>query len=170
MTQETTTKNYIDITNELLKNKILDTQKIIDSYFYISHTKIYIVDRKKVVLDYSYDELKTAYWLIYTFGGEIYMNPRVNVPNGVKTADYWWRGEYWDLKMPKGSSKRTIENLIKNSKEQSKNFIIDISKSKLKIIDSKEQIENIYNNTSRLWIDKIILKKNNKLIKIYKRK
>lgn len=171
MTQKLITRKYIDVTNEYLKKSTPNSHTIIDSYFYISNDKIYIVDgTKKVILDYSKKELEIAIWVENIFGGEFYMNPKVNIPDGVKTADYWWNDEYWDLKMPIGSSRRTIENMIKNSKEQAKNFIIDISNSKLTIYEAKHQIENMYNNDARKWINKIILKKDSKLIIIYKRK
>nr|MBP3259052.1 hypothetical protein [Bacilli bacterium] len=171
MTQNLIKKKYIDVTIDYLKNAIPNSHTIVNSYFYISNDNIYIVDgTKKVILDYSDKELEIAIWIETIIGGEFYMNPKVNIPDGIKTADYWWNGEYWDLKMPIGSSRRTIENMIKDSKEQSKNFIIDISNSKLTINEAKYQIKNIYNNAARKWINKIILKKGSKLIAIYKRK
>ncbi len=33
------------------------------------------------------------------------MLPRVNYPEGIKTADYLFRGEYWDLKEIYGNGK-----------------------------------------------------------------
>ena len=161
---------YIDVTKEWLDNVIPNSHKVMDSYYYISEDKVYIVDgSKKVVLDYSLKELEVAIWIENTFGGEIYMKPRVNVPEGIKTADYWWNGEYWDLKSPKGSSERTIENLLKDKKNQTRNFIIDITNAALLIKDVNRQIENIFKSKSRSWINIIILKKDN-YVKIYKRK
>lgn len=141
MTQ--TLYDYVDITDELIKNAKPNSHKVLNSYFYIGLSAIYIVDGKKVVLDYSKKELEVAKWIENTFGGELYMNPRVNSPDGVKTADYWWDGEYWDLKVPIGNSKRTIENIIKDSKDQARNFIIDISFSSINLEEAIRQISYI---------------------------
>lgn len=52
----------------------------------------------------------------------------------------------------------------------SNNFIFDISKSKIETNEAIQQIENIYSNPYRSWIDKIILIKENRVLKVYKRK
>ena len=102
------------------------------------------------------------------------MNPRVNIPKRVKTADYWWNGEYWDLKELKTatSKKRAVDNLIKDSKEQSHNFIIDITNSTMLIQNIVVQIKKIFDktNTNRSWVNKVIIKKDSKVIAVYIRK
>ena len=167
--------NYIDITKELIEKATPNSHKVLDSYFYISKDKIYIVDgSKNVVLDYSLKELEVANWIENTFGGEIYMKPRVNSPNNIKTADYWWNGEYWDLKELKDSKSlmRAIDNAIKKCEKQSHNFIIDITDCKIPIHYIIKQAENIFKDGAcrRIWVNKIIIKKDNILIKAYKKR
>ena len=174
MTQKTLEKDYINVTDEWIKDSKPNSHKIIDSYFYISNNKIYIVDGKKVVLDYSLRELEVAQWLEDKFGGEIYMNPRVNFPKNIKTADYWWNGEYWDLKEIRDSTslKRAIDNAIKDCREQSHNFIIDITGTSIPTENIIVQIEKLFyiKNSNRKWVNKIIVKKHNSVIAIYIRK
>ncbi len=172
MTQSTLIKNisYIDVTTNWLKEKT-ENGKVLNSYYYITNNKIYIVDgSKKVQLNYSEKEYKVAKWLVNTFGGTLYMKPRVNQPEGIKTADYFWKGEYWDLKKITSPGKNVFDNRLNNYKKQSKNFIFDISNNPLSIKEIKRQINNIYNSDNRVWIKKIIVKKHNKVLAVYERK
>lgn len=59
--------------------------------------------------------------------GKIYMLPRVNKPDGIKTADYLWDNEKWDLKIISTSGRKVIDNRLNGRKAQSTNIIIDIS-------------------------------------------
>ncbi len=133
----------------------------------------YYVDGKNVVLDYTKSELEMAKWLVSIFGGIIYLLPRVNYPKNIKTADYLWNNEFWDLKELKKnaiSKKRAIDNLVKNYKSQSNNFIIDITESILSNEIIVNQIFKIYDDKQRNWINIIILIKNYQIILILKRK
>ena len=113
---------------------------------------------KNVILDYSEEEFEIAEWLENTFGGKIYMLPRVNIPEGIKTADYLFDGEYWDLKKIFGNGKHCIDSSIKKKCNQAHNFIIDISESKISYNQALNQIKRIYENKDRTWINRIILK------------
>lgn len=98
------------------------------------------------------------------------MLPRVNNPDGIQTADYLFRGEEWDLKIPRGTGKRMIEDLIKKKRNQAHNFVFDISRTKLSKQLLFNQIYKIYNSETTMWVDKIIIKENDNLIIIYERK
>lgn len=98
------------------------------------------------------------------------MCPRVNVPESIKTADYYWNKEYWDLKEIKGNSKRSVDNKIKYQKNQCANFIIDNSKYLITNNEAIKQIKKIFNDPKRKWIKKMILIENDKLICYFKRK
>ena len=74
------------------------------------------------------------------------------------TADYLFRDEYWDLKNVIGDRKRVIEDLIKNKKRQSLNFIIDITDSKISDIDLMRQINKLFVSKTTNWVKNIIVK------------
>ena len=99
------------------------------------------------------------------------MNPKVSEPESVKVPDYYYKNMRLDLKEINGNGKNTIDTAIKNKKEQADNFILDIQ-NKCKLDDKEiiEQVQNIYNSKNRGWVNMIIIKRNNDLIKIYKRK
>lgn len=168
-----TKKNYhFEIIKECSKRDYLNNTKVKEQ-LYFDYKKIrYFVDNKNVVLDYSKKELEIAKLLQNTFGGEIFMLPRINIPKEIKTADYLWNNEYWDLKVLKEavSQNRAIDNVIKNAKEQANNFIIDITSTKIKRELILKQIGNLYLSQERKWINKVILIDKNKIIKIYSRK
>ena len=159
-----------DITDKILNNDILFGIVFDAKYFKLSDTRKYYVDNKNVVLDYSKKEYDIAIWLAKKFGGKIYMLPRINNPKGIQTADYLWNGELWDLKTIIGNNISTIDRAINGKKKQANNFIIDISYSKMTTEDAIKNIKIIYSSRYRYWVNKIMLIKHNKLIKIYKRK
>ena len=122
------------------------------------------------MLDYSTKEKEVAEWLEKTFGGKIYLLPRINKPEGIKTADFLFRNEKWDLKEIHGRGKRIIEDTVKNKKQQAHNFIFDISKTDIKKEDLFKQFEKLYTSKSTNWINKIIIKEKEKLIFVFERK
>ena len=164
-------KNYRNITKSFMKKSTPNSRKIKDAeYFEDAKGNKYYVDGKNVVLDYSESEKNVANWLKETFGGEIYMLPRINIPEGIQTADYLFRGEKWDLKEIKSTGKNVLDNRVNGLKKQANNFIFDISNTTISIKEIKNQIDKLYESPNRKWINKIMLIKNQKLICIYIRK
>ena len=163
-------ENYTDVTNEWIINAKPNTHIVKDRKYFEHNGIKYKVDNKNIVLDYSNNEKEVAIWLENTFGGEIYMLPRINKPDGIQTADYLFRGEYWDLKKITGKGKNTLDSAINKKKSRSNNFIFDISNSEITLEAIDKQLSSIYENKYRKWIDKIIVKQNNNVIVINKRK
>ena len=91
-------KHFIDVTKICLDNAKPNSHKVIDLNYWIINNKKYKVDNKNIVLYYSKVEKECALWLANTFGGEIFMCPRVNKPEGIKTPDFIWNNERWNLK------------------------------------------------------------------------
>lgn len=165
--------NYIDVTDDWLKNATPNSHKVLDRNYYEYNGKIYKVeeDNKNVILDYTQDEKETAQWIENVFGGEIYMNPKVNFPKNIETADYLWNKELWDKKgMKKSTSvKRSFDNAIKSHRNQTHNFIIDLTGSNLNDEIIVNQVYNAFTKDSkfyRKWLEKVIIKRDNKLVKI----
>lgn len=162
--------NFIDITDDWIKNASPNSHKV-KELGYFKHADVkYEVDGKNVLFDYNIREREVAEWLENNLGGELYMVPRVNKPDGISTPDYLFRNEYWDLKEITGNGKNTIDSLLKKQKNQSLNFIIDLSNTKMPVQEAIRQIEKVYKKKDRRWIEKIILKNKEDLIKIYKKR
>lgn len=131
----------------------------------------YTVDGHNVVLDYSAHEKEIAELLEKEFGGELYMVPRVNNPQGISTPDYLFRGKGYDLKtLSKEAGENTIINRIKKARKQSKNFILDLTNAK-KITDSvlKSQIQRIYKDKETAFVDTIIVIRNGNIVVVVKK-
>jgi len=163
--------NYKDVTNDWIKNR-KNYKSIKDATYYEHNGTKYYVDGKKVVLDYSEKEKEVALWLVNTFGGKIFMLPRINNPQNIETPDYLWNNARWDLKTLSKkaiSKKRAIDNIIKTAKNQTDNIILDITNTNLPKNNILKQIKKIYKTTGRSWVDTIIVIKNYKLIKIFER-
>ncbi len=87
------------------------------------------------------------------------MLPRINSPKGIKTADYLFRNEYWDLKTINGKSKQVLYHAIYKKNTQSSNFIFNVTSSELDINELQNQIYNLYHRKDTEFLQKIILKK-----------
>lgn len=167
--KEVANLEYVDVTEQVL-NKEKKRYKIVKQNYYIDEFgNKYIVDNKYIIFELSEREIEVANILGELYGGEIRLVPRINKPLGIKTPDYIIKCEKFDLKEITGHGKYTIQGNIKGKSKQSNNFVIDITKSKLCPEEIKDQLERIYNSKHYLWLDKIILIKNNAIIKIYKR-
>lgn len=159
---------HIDITKEWINSATPNSNKVLDLNYYVHEGIKYSVDGKYIVLDYSKKEKEIAVWLEKNFGGEIYMIPRINIPENIKTPDYIFKGEKRDLKVINGKSNQVFYHAIYNKSNQSNNFIFDITNSSLTLEQSKILITKLYCRTDVPFIDKILLKKENSFF-IYKK-
>ena len=161
--------NYIDVTKEWISNANPNSHEIKELDYWIINNKKRKVDGKNILLDYSKSELECAKWLESTFGGEIFMCPRVNIPEGIRTPDFMWNNEYWDLKEIKTFGKRTFDNRINGTKLQANNYVIDINKNKISNNQAVNYFKKMFDSKDRNWVNLIIIKRNNELIAILKR-
>ena len=154
-------KIFKDDTKEWLENSTPNSHKIKIQNYITKDDITYVVDGKNVTFDITNKELKIATWIERKFGGSIFLLPKVNYPKKIQTADYLFRGEYWDLKEITGNGKHTIDSNIKGKKKQAHNFIIDITNSEMSLSEAIKQIKIILLSEDRKWVNKIILKKCN---------
>lgn len=171
--KETKQINYLNVTNEWLTNAKPNSHKIKFSKYYVYNNIKYKVDGKHIVLDYSNKEKNIALWLEKKFGGKIYILPKINYPKNIKTPDYLFRNEKWDLKTmtEKAVSKtRAVDNIIKSSKFQTDNIILDITNTTIDKSNIIKQVKKVFSTSGREWLKVIIVIDNYNLIGIYKRK
>ena len=139
--------------------------------YYKDNERTYIVDGHNVVYKHDEREIEVARLLNKTFGGNIKILPNVNFPQGIKSPDYLFKGERTDLKrITSKRAKDCVKTALKNKEKQANNFIIDNTAQNVSDVDILKQIDDIFNSKGFLWIDKIYLLKDDKFIKIFKRK
>ncbi len=161
---------YKDITKEWLDNKT-DDGVTKNAKSIVLNNKEYFVNAKNKII-HKNNEVAIAELTVQTFGGELQHLPDITEDDGIRCGDCFYKNEIWDIKelgLNAMSKTRAIDNLMKSSKGQSNNFIIDITRSKLDRKNILGQIEKIYSTKNRDWIDKIIVFDNNKLLKVTKR-
>lgn len=163
--------NYADATALWRKNATPNSHIVQDLQEYTANGTTYKVDGHNVVLDYKPHEKEIAELLEKEFGGELYMVPRVNNPQGVSTPDYLFRGKGYDLKtLGREASENTIINRIKKAKKQSKNFVFDLTDAK-EITDAvlNAQIKRIYADKETAFVNTIIVVRNGKVVVVVKK-
>lgn len=162
---------YIDVTELWRKDATPNSHTVQGLRSFTRNGATYTVDGHNIVLDYSPHEKEIAELLEKEFGGELYMVPRVNNPQGISTPDYLFRGKGYDLKtLSKEAGENTIINRIKKARKQSKNFILDLTNAK-KITDSvlKSQIQRIYEDKETAFVDTIIVIRNGNIVVVVKK-
>lgn len=162
-------QGFEDVTDEWKKTATPNSHDVEEIYKYKIKDSVFTVDGKNVLLDYSDKERRIAELLKEELGGKISLVPRVLNPQGISTPDYIFRDEAFDLKELSGTSKNLVYNAIAKKKKQASNFILDISKSPLDENEITRQIEEVYWSRHTMFIQKIIVIKDEKIRKIYKR-
>lgn len=165
-----TQQRYMDVTEKWREEATPDRHIVQDLQEYTVNGVTYKVDGHNVVLDYSPHEKEIAELLEKEFGGELYMVPRVNNPQGVSTPDYLFRGKKYDLKtLGENAGPNTMFNRVKKAKEQSQSFIIDVTNAKIEKSAIFSQIKKIYQRKDTEWVDEIFIVENKEVVNIFKR-
>lgn len=163
--------HFADVTNNWYQDAIPGSHEIKDLQDLTIDGVTYKVDGHNVVLSYSQHEKEIADLLEKEVGGELYMVPRVNYPQGISTPDYIFHGKEYDLKtIGATTGKNPIVNRIKKAKRQADNFILDVSKSSLSDSELDEQLKKIFTDTETRFVKEIVVVKDGKIIKVLKRK
>ena len=164
-------ERYADVTRAWREAATPNSHVVQDLQEYAVNGVTYKVDGHNVVLDYSPHEKEIAELLEKEFGGELYMIPRVNSPQGVSTPDYLFRGVGYDLKtLGDKAGPDTMFQRIRKAKRQSRNFVVDISNAKLDKETIDKQIKKIFLNNNTAFVDTLIIVKNGAIEKIIKKR
>ena len=159
---------------EITKDWIEATQDkkgfILEKTSYIVSGVTYVVDGVHVLLKPSEQERKVAEILSTKYGKTVELIPQVVYPQGIQTPDYLIDGERFDLKTPTGKGKNLLYGLIAKKKEQSHNFIIDITNCLLSMEELERQAEQLYGSWRVGFLEKLIFMKNDVILKVLSRK
>ena len=162
--------NYIDATEKWAEKQNPGSNRAADLQEFTAGDTTYAVDGKHVLLDYTDHEKRIADAIAETYGKDVQMVPRVVYPQNIQTPDYLIDGAAYDLKTPTGNGKNTLYGLVKSKKRQANNFVICIDKTALSLSEIERQIEGIYDSDHTRFVDTILLLKEDRIIKAYKRK
>lgn len=165
------TFGHRDVTNDWLKQTIPNSHPVRDIESFTQDGVTYIVDGEKVKFKYDAHEKKIAELLQRELGGEIGMMPKVDDPQHVRTPDYIFRGERYDLKtMRRSESRNAVYNRVNEAQNQAASFVLDITGNPLGREEIIRQAELIFRDYNTRGVKRIILIEDEVIIKILERK
>ena len=162
-------KKYLKASEQVRDDVQKTKADVVDLNEYTVGENTYKVDGKHVVLDNTEHEKEVAALLSTELKKQVKMVPRVVFPKGVSTPDYLISNEKYDLKEPTGSGKNVLYNMVHKKKNQANNFVFDISNCPLDYETIKKQVDELYSSANTAFIDKVIIIKDGKIMKKYKR-
>ena len=171
---------YVDITNETLKNANPNYSKIDELFEYQEYN---ISNAKFDTKDITILERHTLRKIQNKIGGTFELLHRVQI-DGISTPDAKYFNEkifsnekYFDIKSPKKSESlksksQKISRQFNEAKHQTNNIIVSLLREgcDLSNKDAIKQIEECLNSKRYSWIENVILVGKKDLIKIYKKK
>lgn len=163
--------HYVEVPlDKWYPDAIPESHRVVDLQSVTVGGVTYRVNGHTVKLKYSEKERETAELLRRTVGGEIFMVPKVEYPQGVRTPDFLFNGKAYDLKgiLP-GAKKDTVFRRIKNGKGQAASFIIDVTGSGLDEPAVIEQIKRVFRDKQTDFVDEVVIIRDGKIISINKR-
>ncbi len=132
----------------------------------INGKRFYVNKKNKII--HEFNEEHVAEWIRKKLHMDVEYLPNITSVSNVKLGDYRInKRQIWELKTLTGNASRTIDSAIKNKKNQSSIFIIDMTYSHLNNNDVICQIYEVFRR--RNWVKIVIFKRRNSLIKIFKR-
>ena len=163
------TINHMDITDKWINTKER-VGLVVERLEYVVGGVTYMVDGKHIVLRPSELERNVANVLSEKYGKRVELIPQVLYPQGVQTPDYLIDGERFDLKSPTGRGKNLLYGLIAKKKNQSHNFIIDVTNCPLSMEELEIQTNDLFRSPRTGFLEKIVFIKGNEVIRVFSRK
>ena len=127
----------------------------------------YEIDGHHVKFEPSQHEREIAEVLAEQMHDRVILQPKVEHPPGIRMPDYVIAGKGYDLKSISGNGKNTLDNAVKDKKGQATNFVLDITNFAVSEDEMLRQASHVIER--REWIDKVILIRNNEIIRIFER-
>ena len=159
----------MDITNDWIKAKNR-RGFVIEKRSYTINGAVYNVDGKHVILHPTKQERKIADLLCEKYGKIVEFVPQIMYPQGIQTPDYLIDGERFDLKTPSVRGKNLLYSMVYKKSRQSPNFLFDITNCPLDMAEIERQVKGLYKSQHTRFIEKVVLIKNEDVLKVYCKK
>ena len=144
------------------------TATIKDAEFVNIRRKRYFINNDNKII-HEFNEVSVAEWIRDYLHLDVEYLPNISEDDGLKLGDYKINNkDVWELKTIRGNGKRTLDSAVKDKKDQANIFIFDLTYSKMNDSEAIKQTIDIFRR--REWVEKIILKRNNELLKVFNKK
>lgn len=127
----------------------------------------YEIDNHHVKFEPSQHEREIAEVLAEQLHERVILQPKIDDPPSIRMPDYIINGQGYDLKTVSGKGKNTLDSAVKDRKGQATTFVFDVTNFKVSEDDMLRQASHIIER--REWIDKIILIRDNNIIRVFER-
>ena len=127
----------------------------------------YEIDGHHVKFEPSQHEREIAEVLAEQLHERVILQPKIDDPPNIRMPDYTIDGQGYDLKTVSGKGKNTLDSAVKDRKGQATTFVFDVTNFKVSEDDMLRQASHIIER--REWIDKIILIRDNNIIRVFER-
>ena len=127
----------------------------------------YEIDNHHVKFEPSQHEREIAEVLAEQLHERVILQPKIDDPPSIRMTDYIINGQGYDLKTVSGKGKNTLDSAVKDRKGQATTFVFDVTNFKVSEDDMLRQASHIIER--REWIDKIILIRDNNIIRVFER-
>lgn len=125
------------------------------------------IDNHHVKFEPSQHEREIAEVLAEQLHERVILQPKIDDPPNIRMPDYIINGQGYDLKTVSGKGKNTLDSAVKDRKGQATTFVFDVTNFKVSEDDMLRQASHIIER--REWIDKIILIRDNNIIRVFER-
>lgn len=144
------------------------TATIKDAEFVDIRGKKYFINNDNKII-HEFNEVSVAKWIRDYLHLDVEYLPNISEDDGLKLGDYKINNkDVWELKTIRGNGKRTLDSAVKDKKDQANIFIFDLTYSEMNDSEAIKQTIDIFRR--REWVEKIILKRNNELLKVFNKK
>lgn len=144
------------------------TATIKDVEFVDIRGKKYFINNDNKII-HEFNEVSVAEWIRDYLHLDVEYLPNISEDDGLKLGDYKINNkDVWELKTIRGNGKRTLDSAVKDKKDQANIFIFDLTYSEMNDSEAIKQTIDIFRR--REWVEKIILKRNNELLKVFNKK
>lgn len=162
--------NMTQSTPTIIRQHQKETLDVTDEYIKVATPKIgtVIYDDEYRVSKHK-DEIKTANWLLTTFGGNIRLLAESTIRNQ-NTPDYLWNGKYWELKSTHSinGADKLLQHAIKQIRDNPGGVILDLLDD-LDISKLEKQLVGRFLRSELYTLDIMLLQKG-VLLKIIRHK
>lgn len=144
------------------------TATIKDAEFVDIRGKKYFINNDNKII-HEFNEVSVAEWIRDYLHLDVEYLPNISEDDGLKLGDYKINNkDVWELKTIRGNGKRTLDSAVKDKIDQANIFIFDLTYSEMNDSEAIKQTIDIFRR--REWVEKIILKRNNELLKVFNKK
>ena len=166
---------YKDITDEWLSMSNKKVSEIKYARYVLKNGKRYYVNKTNKIV-HKNKEVENAIWYVNLMGGKLVYLPTISQDGWISCADYKYypsnskKGYYLEEKEINGKSIATFYHALQNKDKQAEIFLIDCTDSSFTDKEIYDSINYVFKSMKTKFVKIIIVKNQDKLFGIFKKR